>query len=152
MLVDFHKAKSVHLQEYKLNAISMSKPVVTHESIWMLGKFCSVYSNKALRFNKMEIFKTNVKYFATLGVTRHQAMQRQPFNAKIILQILKFCLCVILCGGFLIFKASNFQEYTTSILFTSACIAISIAFVAFARNMKYFFNFIDGWTIRTEES
>lgn len=100
----------------------------------------------------MDIFGTNLEYFATLGLTRHQAVQRQPFNAKILLQVLKFCGCLILSAGFLIFEANNFQEYAESIYFTSACACYPIAFVVFAQNFRYIFSFIDGWKVCIEES
>lgn len=100
----------------------------------------------------MDIFKANLKYLASVGITPNHAMQRQLFSTKFLLQLLKFCLCIIFCGGFLVYKASNLKEYTESIYFTSACIANAVAFVAFAANMRYFFNFMDGWTICTEGS
>lgn len=100
----------------------------------------------------MKILKTNVEYYATMGLTRNQAMQRQPFNATILLQLLKFFVCFILCGGYLIFEASDSKEYAVSIYFTSTCIVLGINFVNIARNIEYFFNFVDGSTKCLKES
>lgn len=98
------------------------------------------------KMKKMKILKESQKYFATMGITRHQAMQcQQPFNAKNSQQLVKFCLFVIPFGGFLIFEANSFKEYTESICFTSAIIVIAIIFLAFIWNMRNFFNFVDGW-------
>lgn len=92
----------------------------------------------------MKIFETNLKYFATLGITRHQAMQRQPFNTENVLQFFNHCLCVSLCIGNLLCEANSFREYTDSIYFISSAISVAAMFLQFVWNMKFFFEFIDG--------
>lgn len=94
---------------------------------------------------KIKILVSNQEYFATLGINRHQSVQHQPFNVKNLLPSLKFSVCVILCGGFLINEANSFIEYTESVYFTSATIAVAIIFLTFVWNMENYFNFIDGW-------
>lgn len=102
--------------------------------------------------NKMEIFKSNQKFLVTLGITRHQAMQTQPFNAKISLQLFIFCLPVISFSGYFIFEANSFKEYTESIYFISAVAGVGLKFLMFALNSEQFFNFVDSWGKCTEES
>lgn len=93
----------------------------------------------------MEILKSNRNYLATMGITRHQAIQWQPSNAIILLQFLKFGLFAISFGGFFVFKANNFKEYTKTIYFLSAVIGTAVIFLIFVWHMKYIFSFIDGW-------
>lgn len=100
----------------------------------------------------MKIFKSNQKYFARLGITQYQAMQHQPFNAKNLSGFIFMCFGVILFVGFLLNEANNSREYTESIYFTSAAIALTIGFFEFTWNMKHFFNLVDGWENCVEQS
>lgn len=101
---------------------------------------------------EMKIFLTNQKYFATMGITRHQTKQRQPFNTDNLLSSFKFCLCVTLLVNFLACEANTFKEYTESIYFTSATISIANIFFVFVWNMDDFFDFCDGWEKCAEQS
>lgn len=93
----------------------------------------------------MKILISNQEYLATVGITRHHAMQHQPFNTHNLLSSLEFCLCAISFGAFLIFEANNFREYIESIYFTSAFVAIAATFLSFIWNIESFFHFIDHW-------
>lgn len=100
----------------------------------------------------MKIFRTNQKYFATFGICRHQAIQRQSFNGKKLLPSFMCCLSLFSYGGFLICEANNFEDYIVSIYLTSAAIAITIIFLSFIWNKDDFFNFVDGWEKCIEQS
>lgn len=93
----------------------------------------------------MKILESNQEYFKTVGITRHQAMQWQPFNMKNLLEFLAFCLCAVPSVGFLAFEANTFDEYTESVYFLSANILVAIIFLMFILTMADFFAFIDGW-------
>lgn len=141
------------------------KIVVIYVNCWKLkigcekrkeNYFCfkmaqSVQQNKK-KNKKMKIFKSNQKYFATLGITRHQAAQRQPFNAKHLRSFLVFILFVISLSKHLFCEANNFKEYTESAYFTSTSIVTATIFLMFIWRMKFFFNFIDDWEKCVKES
>lgn len=93
----------------------------------------------------MKIFKANQKYFVMLGITRHQAIQSQPFNARKLLSFLGISLTALACGGFLICIAKTFREYTESIYMTLIFCCVAIDFISFNRNKGDFYRFVDGW-------
>lgn len=92
---------------------------------------------------KMEIFVSNQVYFATLGIVRHQTTV--SFNARILSSCLIMCLSLVSYGGFLIFVANNFKQYTESIYFTSVIASVTVIFLTFVWNIKNFFSFVDEW-------
>lgn len=100
----------------------------------------------------IEILISNQAYFAAMGITRHQALQRQPFNADNLRASLKLCLCAIACVEFIIFDATNFQEYAESVYVISVVITMFGAFISLIVNMKDLFGFIDGWEKCVEQS
>lgn len=93
----------------------------------------------------MKILEPNQAYFGTVGITRHQSMQWQPFNAKNLLESLKFCSSVVSSVGFLVYEANTFNEYTESVYCLSADIVVVIIFLMFIWSSEDFFAFIDGW-------
>lgn len=100
----------------------------------------------------MKILISNQEYFATLGISRHHAVQCQRFNAKALLNLLVFGLGVISCNGFLCYEAKIFKDYTESIYFTSANLATATIFLIIIWNKEKFFDFVDGWEKCVEES
>lgn len=108
--------------------------------------------NNLFLLRTMKIFISNQKYLATLGITRDQAMQCQPFNARIFLSFLILSLPVISHGGYLFCVANSSKEYTESVYMTTAFICIATDFLAFTWNTKDFFDFVDGWEKCVEQS
>lgn len=100
----------------------------------------------------MKIFTSNQEYFAALGITRYQVMQYQSFNARKLRSFRIFILIFSFFAKHLFCEANNFREYTKSIYFTSASIAVTIIFLVFIWNIKDFFNFVDGWEKCVEQS
>lgn len=108
--------------------------------------------NNLFLLRKMKIFTSNQNHLATLGITRDQAIQCQPFNARIFLSFLILSLPVISHGGYLFCVANSSKEYTESVYMTTAFICIATDFLVFTWNAKDFFDFVDGCEECIEQS
>lgn len=102
----------------------------------------------------MKIFETNLKYFATLGITRHQAMQHLPFNTENLLRFFNHCLCVSLCIGYLLCEVGflvaailtyAFGRMILAILahITSIVIGMSLYLISLTKDIKGTLNTIN---------
>lgn len=88
----------------------------------------------------MKIFQSHAKNLAILGITAHQSMQRYPFlNARTVVSTVIFILCVIVNAVFLLFVASNFDEYTNSIYVVLTVLIVFNVFVIHIWKMKELF-------------
>lgn len=96
----------------------------------------------------MKFLHTAFKNFAALGICRGQNL----FNARTLKTLAFYWLSSISIFIFLIYEASDFNEYTHSIFTTFSSTTIAIVFTIFAIKMKRIFELVDIADEFTEKS
>lgn len=113
--------------------------------------------NNSSRFNielseKMRLFQSVQSFFAIVGITSYQSMQKHPFNHKILATFFSYSLTMTSYNVYLFHVATTFWEYNDNIYMNSATMLVVIGFTIVVFNIKKLFEFIDSCEAITIDS
>lgn len=91
----------------------------------------------------MELFKSIQKYFAIVGISSHQSVQRYPIlNARSLICTFLFILAIIGLVVYTVFLANHFEEYTDCVITTGTTFVLATLFGINIGKMKKMFQSI----------